>query len=229
MTVTRLLGLGATRVPLLQFHPRSAPLQGRTRVTLCGMTFRSHLDPDPRRSPPGAYWVAVGQRGCTVLPEESRSHRWAGVPAGVQAAERGPGLSHWPGADAPITTPQTPAHLPPQGLCGCAGVRAGAGGPDSSGGPGQCGAHCEGTRWILQLPCPWLGQPQWLRIRGMAPHQWSPLAGFGGRLAHPPTPLTLSLPRTPASATCIPCLAPAGVAPPSPCMAPTSGQGAAGG
>ncbi|KAF1456784.1 Macrophage-stimulating protein receptor, partial [Pygoscelis antarcticus] len=60
---------------LTDFHPRSAPLQGRTRVTLCGMTFRSHLDPDPRRSPPGAYRVAVGQRGCTVLPEESRNHR----------------------------------------------------------------------------------------------------------------------------------------------------------
>ncbi|KAM6413953.1 macrophage-stimulating protein receptor [Rhynochetos jubatus] len=60
---------------LTDFHPRSAPLQGRTRVTLCGMTFRSHLDPDPQRSPPGAYRVAVGRRGCAVLPEESRSHR----------------------------------------------------------------------------------------------------------------------------------------------------------
>ncbi|KAM6301195.1 macrophage-stimulating protein receptor [Aegotheles albertisi] len=60
---------------LTDFHPRSAPLRGRTRVTLCGMTFRSHLDPDPSRSPPGAYRVVVGQRGCTVMPEESRSHR----------------------------------------------------------------------------------------------------------------------------------------------------------
>ncbi|KAM9272168.1 LOW QUALITY PROTEIN: macrophage-stimulating protein receptor [Cariama cristata] len=60
---------------LTDFHPRSAPLRGRTRVTLCGMTFRSHSDPDPRRSPPGTYQVAVGQRGCAVLPEESRSHR----------------------------------------------------------------------------------------------------------------------------------------------------------
>ncbi|NXS98068.1 RON protein, partial [Jacana jacana] len=60
---------------LTDFHPRSAPLQGRTRVTLCGMTFRSHLDPDPSRSPPSTYWVTVGQRGCTVLPEESRSLR----------------------------------------------------------------------------------------------------------------------------------------------------------
>ncbi|NWR84248.1 RON protein, partial [Furnarius figulus] len=60
---------------LTDFHPRSAPLHGRTRVTLCGMTFRSHLDPDPRHSPPGAYRVTVGQRGCTVLPQESRSYR----------------------------------------------------------------------------------------------------------------------------------------------------------
>ncbi|XP_064310201.1 macrophage-stimulating protein receptor isoform X2 [Phalacrocorax carbo] len=60
---------------LTDFHPRNAPLRGQTRVTLCGMTFRSHLDPDPRHSPPGTYRVAVGQRGCAVLPEESRSHR----------------------------------------------------------------------------------------------------------------------------------------------------------
>uniref|UniRef100_A0A663EUG1 receptor protein-tyrosine kinase n=1 Tax=Aquila chrysaetos chrysaetos TaxID=223781 RepID=A0A663EUG1_AQUCH len=60
---------------LTDFHPRSAPLRGRTRVTLCGMTFRSHSDLYPRRSPPGAYRVAVGRRGCTVLPEESKSHR----------------------------------------------------------------------------------------------------------------------------------------------------------
>ncbi|NWW28164.1 RON protein, partial [Falcunculus frontatus] len=60
---------------LTDFHPRSAPLRGRTRVTLCGMTFRSRLDPDPSRSPPGAYQVTVGRRGCTVLPEESESYR----------------------------------------------------------------------------------------------------------------------------------------------------------
>ncbi|NXM44074.1 RON protein, partial [Gymnorhina tibicen] len=60
---------------LTDFHPRSAPLRGRTRVTLCGMTFRSRLDPDPSHSPPTAYQVAVGQRGCTVLPEESESYR----------------------------------------------------------------------------------------------------------------------------------------------------------
>ncbi|NXA60677.1 RON protein, partial [Mohoua ochrocephala] len=60
---------------LTDFHPRSAPLQGRTRVTLCGMTFRSHSDPDPSRSPPGTYQVAVGQRRCTVLPEEIKTYR----------------------------------------------------------------------------------------------------------------------------------------------------------
>uniref|UniRef100_A0A663MIF7 Sema domain-containing protein n=1 Tax=Athene cunicularia TaxID=194338 RepID=A0A663MIF7_ATHCN len=49
---------------LTDFHPRSAPLRGRTRVTLCGMTFRSHLDSDPRHSPPGTYRVSVGRRGC---------------------------------------------------------------------------------------------------------------------------------------------------------------------
>ncbi|NWI42797.1 RON protein, partial [Picathartes gymnocephalus] len=60
---------------LTDFHPLSAPLRGRTRVTLCGMTFHSHLDPDRSRSPAGAYRVAVGRRGCTVLPEETESYR----------------------------------------------------------------------------------------------------------------------------------------------------------
>ncbi|NXI18542.1 RON protein, partial [Irena cyanogastra] len=60
---------------LTDFHPRSAPLRGRTRVTLCGMTFRSHPIPDPSRSPRGAYRVAVGRRGCTVLSGESESYR----------------------------------------------------------------------------------------------------------------------------------------------------------
>ncbi|XP_061864498.1 macrophage-stimulating protein receptor isoform X2 [Colius striatus] len=60
---------------LTDFHPRSAPLQGRTRVTLCGMTFRSHPHSEAHRSPPASYRVTVGRRGCTVLPEESSSHR----------------------------------------------------------------------------------------------------------------------------------------------------------
>ncbi|NXQ46949.1 RON protein, partial [Catharus fuscescens] len=60
---------------LTDFHPRSAPLLGRTRITLCGMTFRSHPEPDPSRSPRSAYRVAVGRRRCTVLPEESQNYR----------------------------------------------------------------------------------------------------------------------------------------------------------
>ncbi|NXC57067.1 RON protein, partial [Aleadryas rufinucha] len=72
---------------LTDFHPRSAPLRGRTRVTLCGMTFRSHSDPDPSRSPPSTYQVAVGRRGCTVLPEESESYRCAAVLGGDSSRE----------------------------------------------------------------------------------------------------------------------------------------------
>ncbi|NXP24947.1 RON protein, partial [Scytalopus superciliaris] len=60
---------------LTDFHPRSAPLHGQTRVTLCGMTFRSHRDPDGSRSPPGVYQVTVGQRDCTVLPQERDDYR----------------------------------------------------------------------------------------------------------------------------------------------------------
>ncbi|NXN94995.1 RON protein, partial [Rhinopomastus cyanomelas] len=60
---------------LTHFHPQSAPLQGRTRVTLCGMTFRSHSDPDPRHSLADASQVMVGHRDCAVLPQEGRSHR----------------------------------------------------------------------------------------------------------------------------------------------------------
>lgn len=99
-TVTGLWGLGVTQVPLPQFHPRSAPLRGQTRVTLCGMTFRSRSDPDPSHSPPGAYQVAVGQRGCTVLPEESESYRCAAVPGGTSSRE-GSGAAPQPGADPP--------------------------------------------------------------------------------------------------------------------------------
>ncbi|NWU99178.1 RON protein, partial [Upupa epops] len=60
---------------LTHFHPYSAPLLGQTRVTLCGMTFHSHLDPDPHRSLPSTSRVTVGHRNCAVLPEESRSLR----------------------------------------------------------------------------------------------------------------------------------------------------------
>lgn len=99
-TVTGLWGLGVTQVPLPQFHPRSAPLRGRTRVTLCGMTFRSRSDLGPSHSPAGAYQVAVGRRGCTVLPEESESYRCAAVLGGNSSRE-GSGAAPRPGADPP--------------------------------------------------------------------------------------------------------------------------------
>lgn len=114
------LHFGVTQMPLPQFHPRSAPLRGRTRVTLCGMTFHSRLDPDPGRSPRGACRVTVGLRGCTVLPGESESYRCAAV-LGENSSREGSGAA--PGLRLiPITVPQTSAHLAPQGVCGCAGV-----------------------------------------------------------------------------------------------------------
>uniref|UniRef100_A0A8C6ZQY1 Sema domain-containing protein n=1 Tax=Nothoprocta perdicaria TaxID=30464 RepID=A0A8C6ZQY1_NOTPE len=60
---------------LTDFHPRSAPPRGRTRLTLCGTTFRSRLDPDAAASPAGTYRVTVGRRPCQVLPDESGSYR----------------------------------------------------------------------------------------------------------------------------------------------------------
>uniref|UniRef100_A0A8C8S174 receptor protein-tyrosine kinase n=1 Tax=Pelusios castaneus TaxID=367368 RepID=A0A8C8S174_9SAUR len=62
---------------LTDFHPRSAPLRGRTRLTLCGMGFQSR--PRFTVSSPVAsstYQVMVGQRNCTVLPEESLDMRF---------------------------------------------------------------------------------------------------------------------------------------------------------
>ncbi|NWY05478.1 RON protein, partial [Nothoprocta ornata] len=60
---------------LTDFHPRSAPPRGRTRLTLCGTTFRSRLDPDAAAGPAGTYRVTVGRRPCQVLPDESGSYR----------------------------------------------------------------------------------------------------------------------------------------------------------
>ncbi|XP_065605443.1 macrophage-stimulating protein receptor [Cyrtonyx montezumae] len=60
---------------LTDFHPRSAPLRGQTRVTLCGMTFHSPPDPTARHSPTNSYRVVVGGRSCTVLLDESESYR----------------------------------------------------------------------------------------------------------------------------------------------------------
>ncbi|XP_065407499.1 macrophage-stimulating protein receptor isoform X9 [Chrysemys picta bellii] len=63
---------------LTDFHPRSAPLHGRTRVTLCGMGFQSRRHFTATVGSPVAgstYRVKVGQRDCTVLPEESLDRR----------------------------------------------------------------------------------------------------------------------------------------------------------
>ncbi|KAM7170190.1 macrophage-stimulating protein receptor isoform 2-T2 [Macrochelys suwanniensis] len=63
---------------LTDFHPRSAPLHGRTRVTLCGMGFQSRPHFTAAVGSPVArstYRVTVGQRNCTVLPEESLDRR----------------------------------------------------------------------------------------------------------------------------------------------------------
>ncbi|KAM8799888.1 macrophage-stimulating protein receptor [Eudromia elegans] len=60
---------------LTDFHPRSAPLGGRTRLTLCGTTFRSRPDPDAAAGAAGTYRVTVGGRPCHVLPDESGSYR----------------------------------------------------------------------------------------------------------------------------------------------------------
>ncbi|XP_024049456.1 macrophage-stimulating protein receptor isoform X1 [Terrapene carolina triunguis] len=63
---------------LTDFHPRSAPLHGRTRVTLCGMGFQSRRHFTAAVGSPVAgstYRVTVGQRDCTVLPEESLGRR----------------------------------------------------------------------------------------------------------------------------------------------------------
>nr|XP_047910368.1 macrophage-stimulating protein receptor [Anser cygnoides] len=60
---------------LTDFHPRSAPLRGRTRVTLCGTTFRSPPDPAAHRRPLSSYRVVVGGRSCAVLLNESWVYR----------------------------------------------------------------------------------------------------------------------------------------------------------
>ncbi|NXK11940.1 RON protein, partial [Herpetotheres cachinnans] len=91
---------------LTDFHPRSAPLQGWTRVTLCGMIFRSHSNPDPHYSPPGTYRVAVGRRGCTVL-SGSRNHRCAVVPGAGNSSREGSGAAPQPTGD-PLSPPRRP-------------------------------------------------------------------------------------------------------------------------
>lgn len=146
--------------PVPQFHPRSAPLRGQTRVTLCGMTFHSPPDPTAHHSLPGPYRVAVGGRSCTVLLDESESYRCS---AGGHSGDvlPVPPLS-------PVTL-QAAAHVPSQGLCGRAGVCAGAGGAGGGGRAGRCGAQCDGICWDLEVPCPGILHPQWLRLCGNVP------------------------------------------------------------
>ncbi|XP_014376051.1 macrophage-stimulating protein receptor isoform X1 [Alligator sinensis] len=63
---------------LKDFHPRSAPFQGKTKVTLCGLGFQSSsLFTASVGSPITdiTYQVTVGHRNCTVLPEESLNNR----------------------------------------------------------------------------------------------------------------------------------------------------------
>ncbi|CAI5767020.1 macrophage-stimulating protein receptor [Podarcis lilfordi] len=68
---------------LTDFYPRNAPLQGSTKVTLCGSGFRSGsyfsgMDASP--STLGDYKVTVGRKNCTVLFEESLENRYSEVP-----------------------------------------------------------------------------------------------------------------------------------------------------
>lgn len=88
------------------------------------MTFRSPPDPTAHRSFTDPYRVAVGGRSCTVLPEESESYRCG-------AGGRSGGVLPVPPL-SPVTL-QAAAHVPSQGLCGRAGVCAGAWGASGSG------------------------------------------------------------------------------------------------
>ncbi|XP_067417375.1 macrophage-stimulating protein receptor [Emydura macquarii macquarii] len=69
---------------LTDFHPRSAPLHGRTRVTLCGMGFQSRPRFTAAVGSPAAgsaQRVTVGQRNCTVLAESLDTRLPAGSPS----------------------------------------------------------------------------------------------------------------------------------------------------
>ncbi|XP_053159127.1 macrophage-stimulating protein receptor [Hemicordylus capensis] len=67
---------------LTDFHPRNAPLHGRTKLTLCGMGFQSrpYFSGVDSRINLGDYSVKVGQKNCTVLLEESLANRYNEVP-----------------------------------------------------------------------------------------------------------------------------------------------------
>ncbi|XP_060096048.1 macrophage-stimulating protein receptor [Heteronotia binoei] len=65
---------------LTDFHPKSAPLHGSTKVSLCGMGFQSHSSSSggvDSLSPVGEYRVTVGQKNCTVIFEESLANRYS--------------------------------------------------------------------------------------------------------------------------------------------------------
>ncbi|XP_075430253.1 macrophage-stimulating protein receptor-like isoform X2 [Ascaphus truei] len=63
---------------ITEFYPRTAPLRGSTRVTLCGRDFQSYI---VYNGPPNAlvtadtHRVSVGPRACIVNPEKSNSTR----------------------------------------------------------------------------------------------------------------------------------------------------------
>ncbi|GCB79775.1 hypothetical protein scyTo_0016036 [Scyliorhinus torazame] len=57
---------------IVEFQPKSAPVNGSTTLTLCGRLFRS---PDAPPITPTSHIVQVGARHCTVIPEESNDRR----------------------------------------------------------------------------------------------------------------------------------------------------------
>ncbi|NWI22134.1 RON protein, partial [Crypturellus soui] len=146
---------------LPQFHPRSAPLRGRTRLTLCGTTFRSRPDPDAPASPAGTYQVTVGQRPCRVLPDESKSYRQA--PASrrkdfveVLVCVLEPGGEAAPGpADVVlcIEEPAGPAGFRVNGSAALSGFTFVVG-PRTAGGGWRChgGVTCHHRRLCTQVP-----------------------------------------------------------------------------
>ncbi|XP_078241643.1 macrophage-stimulating protein receptor [Pogona vitticeps] len=68
---------------LTDFHPRNAPLNGSTKMTLCGMGFQSRpyfSGTDVPDAKLGDYWVTVGRKNCVVVFEESLENRYSQVP-----------------------------------------------------------------------------------------------------------------------------------------------------
>lgn len=61
-----------------QFYPRSGPLRGSTRLTLCGSNF--YLYP-AGLVPEGTHQVTVGRSPCRLLPKGNSDLRYDLVPA----------------------------------------------------------------------------------------------------------------------------------------------------